>query len=164
MVRDLQRRAILTTFNRRAPIEIAARTLDCVDDADADALCAQSRWSRGADRNGPAGAEESHLASAACDWLAGVTSMGVRLLAAHFVGGPVLVSCAGAVATCPAMSRRLAALLEEPTGRFDSVDARLEPVGGAVLLALRAEGVPADDDAVIESIAHGTSGARAAGG
>lgn len=110
-----------------------------------------------------AAAEESDLASAACDWLAGVTSMGVRLLAAHFVEGPVLVSCAGAVATCPAMSRRLAGLIEEPSGRFELVDARLEPVGGAALLALRADGVPTDD-AVITSIARGTSGACDAGG
>jgi len=108
-------------------------------------------------------AKGSHLASAACDWLAQVTSMGVRLLAAHFAEGRVLVSCAGAVATCPAMSRRLAALIEEPAGRLELVDARLEPVGGAALLALRADGGPADD-AVIASIAHGTSGACDAGG
>lgn len=104
-------------------------------------------------------ANEAGLASAACDWLARVTSMGVRLLAAHFAEGRVLVSCAGAVA----MSRRSATLLEEPAGRFELVDARLEPVGGAVLLALCADGVPADD-AVITSIAHGTSGACDAGG
>jgi glucosamine kinase len=109
-----------------------------------------------------AAAEESALASAACDWLAGVTSMGVRLLAAHFDEGRVLVSCAGAVATCPAMSRRLGTLLEEPAGRFELVDARLEPVGGAVLLALRAGGVPADD-AVITSVAYGMNGACVAG-
>lgn len=110
-----------------------------------------------------AAASESDLASAACDWLARVTSIGVRLLAAHFAEGRVLVSCAGAAATCPAMSRRLGALLLESAGRFELVDARLEPVGGAVLLALKQAGVPADDG-VIASVAQGTNVARDAGG
>jgi glucosamine kinase len=101
-------------------------------------------------------AEESGIAAAACDWLVGVTSMGVRLLAAHFGPGRVPVAGAGAVATCPAMSRRLSARLADPAGRFDLVDARLAPVGGAVLLALRQAGVRTDD-AVVESITHGTA-------
>lgn len=102
-------------------------------------------------------AERSELAAAACEWLARVTSVGVRLLGEHFDQAPVLVARAGAVATCPAISRRLAAWLEKSdSARYKLVDARLDPVGGAALLALRQVGVDADE-VVIKSIHAGTS-------
>ena len=102
-------------------------------------------------------AEQSDMASAACHWLAGVTSVGVRLLGEHFDQTPVLVARAGAVATCPAISRPLAAYLEKSDSpRYKLVDARLRPVGGAALLALRRAGVDTDE-AVVKSIHAGTS-------
>ena len=94
-------------------------------------------------------AERSDLASAACDWLADVTSVGVRLLGEHFDRTPVLVARAGALAMCPAISRRLTAWLEKPdSARYKLVDARLDPVGGAALLALRHAAVEADEAAI----------------
>lgn len=101
-------------------------------------------------------AEESEVASAACTWLAGVTSTGVRLLATHFGQVAVQVPCAGAVATCPAISRRLSERLDKPAGRLNLMRARLEPVGGSALLALRQVGVQINK-AIIESITQGTA-------
>jgi len=51
-----------------------------------------------------AAAEDSSLAGAACDWLVGASSVGVRLLGAHFVGGPVMVSTTGGVGSTSAFA------------------------------------------------------------
>ena len=91
-----------------------------------------------------AAAAHSELASSSCDWLAGVTSVGVRLVGAHVEARPVAVSMAGAVATDSAFSKRVATALHGPAGGFTVVDAKLDPVRGAALLALRAAGAESD--------------------
>ncbi|MFE7603893.1 N-acetylglucosamine kinase [Brachybacterium paraconglomeratum] len=90
-------------------------------------------------------AEQSALADTALRHLADLTARGVRLLASSVATVPVPVACTGSLASDPSFRSRLAQALDggEPR-RTELVTPRLDPLGGAVLLALERAGVPAD--------------------
>ncbi|WP_114853932.1 BadF/BadG/BcrA/BcrD ATPase family protein [Brachybacterium sp. YJGR34] len=94
-------------------------------------------------------AEDSELAGDALDDLVARTARGVRLLAPVVGGTTIPVACTGSLASAPSFRGRLEQLLEcsEPR-RFEPVTPRLDPLGGAALLALEAAGVAPDDRAI----------------
>lgn len=87
-------------------------------------------------------AEESPLADAALNHLADRTSRGVRLLAPSVAADPVPVACTGSLASDPRFRIRLEQALSSGEPRpTELVPPRLDPLGGALLLALETAGV-----------------------
>ena len=92
-------------------------------------------------------AERSRLADISLRHLAEITARGVRLLAPSVAKYPVPVACTGSLASDPSFRSRLEHALDggEPC-RTELVAPRLDPLGGAVLLALESAGVAANAD------------------
>lgn len=91
-------------------------------------------------------AELSPLADASLRHLAELTARGVRLLAPSVAADPVPVACTGSLASDPRFRSRLEhALHGAGPRRTELVAPRLDPLGGAVLLALESAGNAADD-------------------
>jgi glucosamine kinase len=90
-------------------------------------------------------AEKSPLADVALQALVARTARGVRLLAPSVDSDPVPVACTGSLASDPGFRRRLDQALSpgEPR-RVQLVPPRLDPLGGAALLALTMAGVDPD--------------------
>jgi len=90
-------------------------------------------------------AEQSPLADTALRHLAELTARGVHLLAPSVATDPVPVACTGSLASDPRFRSRLEQALSggEPR-RTELVAPRLDPLGGAVLLALESAGVTTD--------------------
>lgn len=106
-------------------------------------------------------AEESPLADAALRQLTDRTARGVRLLAPSVASDPVPVACTGSLASAPSFRSRLEQALDggEPR-RTELVPPRLDPLGGAVLLALESAGVTTDAGA-LATLESSLSGAAA---
>ena len=105
-------------------------------------------------------AEESPLADVALRDLAARTARGVRLLAPSVDTDPVPVACTGSLASDPSFLRRLdQALSSGKPRRMRLVSPRLDPLGGAALLALTMAGVDSDDTvlAALESALTGAA-------
>ena len=93
--------------------------------------------------------ERSALAGLALDDLAARTARGVRLLAPVAGPGPVPVACTGSLADAPSFRDRLERLLlEAGPDDFDLVPSRLDPLGGAAILALEAAGARVDETTI----------------
>ncbi|MFI8775830.1 N-acetylglucosamine kinase [Brachybacterium paraconglomeratum] len=106
-------------------------------------------------------AEQSPLADASLRHLAGLTARGVRLLAPSVAADPVPVACTGSLASDPRFHSRLERALSDGEPRpTELVAPRLDPLGGAVLLALERAGVPADA-AVLAALEASPTGAAA---
>jgi len=91
-------------------------------------------------------AEQSPLAAESCCWLVGVTGVGIRLLAGHFVAETVHVALEGGLATSPAFAARITTeLVESTAGRIQIAPALLDPAAGAVLIALQQAGIDSDN-------------------
>lgn len=99
-----------------------------------------------------AAAESAPIAARACDWLAAALARGVRLLACDLGVSPAPVALIGAVARSAAIATRIPPLLVDCV----VVEPALDPVAGAVLLALGDAGVEPDADTV-ERLREGTS-------
>lgn len=90
-------------------------------------------------------AQESALADLALTDLAARTARGVRLLAPMAGTRPAPVACTGSLAADPGFRNRLDALLRDSDpDDVALVPSRLDPLGGAALLALEAAGAPVD--------------------
>lgn len=97
--------------------------------------------------------EQSDLAGRALDDLAARTARGVRLLVPVAGPRPVPVACTGSLADAPSFRDRLERLLLDAEGvALELVPSRLEPLGGAAILALEAVGAEVDD-ATIDRLA-----------
>ena len=91
-------------------------------------------------------AGESDLAGLALTALAARTARGVRLLAPMAGSRPVPVACTGALAADPSFRRRLEHLLIETDPEALTLALpRLDPLGGAAIVALEAAGITVDD-------------------
>ena len=106
-------------------------------------------------------AEQSPLADASLRHLAELTARGVRLLAPSVSADPVPVACTGSLASDLRFRNRLEQALDgwEPR-RTELVAPRLDPLGGAVLLALESAGVTTDAG-VIATLESSLTGAAA---
>lgn len=99
--------------------------------------------------------EESSLAGRAVDDLAARTARGVRLLAPVAGPRPVAVACTGSLADAPSFRDRLdRLLLAAAPDALTPVPSRLEPLGGAAILALEAAGVEVDEAMIDRLVAR----------
>lgn len=106
-------------------------------------------------------AERSRLADISLRHLAEITARGVRLLAPSVAADPVPVACTGSLASDPRFRSRLEQALDRAgPRRTELVTPRLDPLGGAVLLALESAGVAADAD-VLAAVESSLAGAAA---
>lgn len=93
--------------------------------------------------------EQSALAARALTDLAARTARGVRLLTPVAGPGPVPVACTGSLADAPSFRDRLdRLLLEAEPDALDLVPSRLDPLGGAAILALEAAGIVVDETTI----------------
>ncbi|MFW5432903.1 BadF/BadG/BcrA/BcrD ATPase family protein [Paenibacillus apiarius] len=95
-----------------------------------------------------AAAEGSPLAAGVCMQLVQALDLGVRLIGAGFEADNVQVAFMGSVIRDPFVSHLLTELLQRNGGgakRYRIIEPRLSPPAGAVLLALRECGAPADE-------------------
>jgi glucosamine kinase len=84
-----------------------------------------------------AAVDTSPMAEAAVRGLASKTARGVQLLAPVVEADPVPLACAGALATSPAFRDRLAEELSTGSIATRMVEAVLDPMAGAALIALK---------------------------
>lgn len=89
-------------------------------------------------------ASRSPLAARLCDELAGELARGIELVCRDLVSTERRVSLVGSVARTPAISSRVAALLDGVVLQ----EPALSPVAGAVLMAIRELGLTIDDGVV----------------
>lgn len=108
-------------------------------------------------------AERSALADRALTDLAARTARGVRLLASSAGPHPVPVACTGSLADAPSFHDRLEHLLREAApSTLDLVPSRLEPLGGAAVLALEVAAGPVDEPIIQRLAARRDDGRGAA--
>ena len=109
---------------------------------DPDPFTCSRRFAELAPRVTEAAGRGEPLALRVCSQAAETLATGIRLVGACFPDGPVSVALIGAVARSPVVTEALRLRLEEGRGGYQLVEPQHSCAEGAVLMALRAAGVP----------------------